>query len=244
MKRENDLSKKYCIYQHKNITTGQSYIGQALMPISNRWKGKEKAYINCSKFYNALCEYGWDGFEHNILEDNLSLQEANEKEVYYINYFNAINNGYNIRLGGNNGGNWSQEAKEHFSTIAKNKQAWVGDKNPRHIHPLVGAENGMYGKHHSDITKQKISEKRKGTTVSFQTKEKISKFMNEQHPRAKKVLCLETNEVFLSARKAALYYNCGNSTISRVCNGQRESFHGLHFKYISEEEYNILCQSL
>ncbi len=96
---------------------------------------------------------------------------------------------------------------------------WKGDLNPRHLDPLYGERNGMYGKHHTEETKKKISEALTGREISDEQKQKISEFMNTNHPRAKKVRCIETGEIFPSARKAAEKYNTVHSCIARVCNG-------------------------
>jgi len=58
-------------------------------------------------------------------------------------------------------------------------------------------------------------------------------------PIAKKVLCIETNEIFPSATKAGQKYGIDNSSISKVCRGQR-NYAGnhpdtgipLHWKYL------------
>lgn len=57
---------------------------------------------NSTYFWNAIKKYGWNNFEHYILESNLTLEEANEKERYYISYYNSSNNlyRYNLTLGG------------------------------------------------------------------------------------------------------------------------------------------------
>ena len=57
------------------------YIGQT-NNIKARWK--PSAYKNCVKFYNAILYYGWENFSHIILENNLTFEEANIKEEYYI----------------------------------------------------------------------------------------------------------------------------------------------------------------
>ena len=42
--------------------------------------------------------------DFSIVEDNiLTPEEANAKEIYYIEYYNSYYNGYNSTLGGNSG---------------------------------------------------------------------------------------------------------------------------------------------
>ncbi len=112
------MGKEYCIYIHINKINNKVYIGQtSQFPPSKRWLGGE-GYQNCPKFYNAIKKYGWDNFEHIILEKGLTLIQANEKEQYYIKLYNSIDNGYNIKVGGSN----SELTKEHKNKIRKSNQ--------------------------------------------------------------------------------------------------------------------------
>lgn len=91
------------------------YIGQT-NNIKARWK--PGAYKNSVKFYNAILHYGWENFSHIILEENLSLEEANIKEEYYIKKYNTIENGFNLLSGGLNR-LASQETKNKMSQTRK-----------------------------------------------------------------------------------------------------------------------------
>lgn len=107
--------RDWCVYKHICKITNKVYIGQT-NNISTRWK--PSAYKNCTKFYNAIQKYGWDNFDHIILESNLTLQEANEKEAYYIELYNSINDGYNLSYGGLNK-LASEETKKKMSETRK-----------------------------------------------------------------------------------------------------------------------------
>ena len=110
-----DGVRSWCVYKHTLKETGQVYIGQT-NNIKNRWK--PSAYKNCIKFYNAIQKYGWDNFEHEILANELTLEEANELETKFIIEYNSINNGFNLNTGGDNK-LASQETKEKMSKIRK-----------------------------------------------------------------------------------------------------------------------------
>ena len=56
------------------------------------------------------------------MEDNLTLEEANVKEQDYIKLYDATNyeKGYNLRIGGENGGTkvvYSEKFKERYKTV-------------------------------------------------------------------------------------------------------------------------------
>lgn len=92
----------YTIYAHKNKINGKIYIGQTKQEPEKRWKNGA-GYKNCTLFYEAIKKYGWNNFEHIILEQKeMSQEEANNKEDFYIKLYNSknINFGYNINDGG------------------------------------------------------------------------------------------------------------------------------------------------
>lgn len=59
-------------------------------------------YKHCNYFYNAILKYGWLNVHHEILRDNLTVEEANNLEKYYIKYYRSNDKryGYNILEGG------------------------------------------------------------------------------------------------------------------------------------------------
>lgn len=92
----------WCIYMHTNKINGKVYIGQTCQKPEDRWQNG-KGYQHNPLFYNAIQKYGWDGFEHEIIEREIQTQEeANQKEIYYISYYNSYEEGYNLTKGGNN----------------------------------------------------------------------------------------------------------------------------------------------
>lgn len=237
------MERKYVVYVHINKINQKTYVGQTCN-IQRRWRSNGIEYYDYNKsdqdqniFWKALQSYGWNNFDHIILKENLTLDEANYWEDYYINFYHSkyFENGYNIRDAGSRG-SLSESTKQKLSNAAKAKKSWQGDNNPRHLDPLYGERNGMYGKHHSEETKQKISQALKGKTRTEEQKQKISDFLNTSHPRAKKVRCIETGEIFLSARKAAGAYNTSHTYISRVCNGQRKTTQGKHWEWYNDSD--------
>lgn len=98
-----------------------------------------------------------------------------------------------------------------------------------------GEGNPFYGKHHSDKTKKKISDslkgKYKGEKHPFygkhHSKESLQKISNSRKSKGgKKIICLNTGEVFPTMMDAARWCGLSNSSsIGQICNhtGQRKT---------------------
>ncbi len=116
------MDKEYYIYMHKNKINGKIYIGQSCQTPSRRWGKQGERYKGCSYFYSAIQKYGWDNFEHIILEQSLDTFEANIRETYWIKYYETtdINKGYNLKEGGNTQ-LYSEESKNKMKESAKNR---------------------------------------------------------------------------------------------------------------------------
>lgn len=170
----------FIIYMHRNKINNKVYIGQTLNP-KKRWEYNGVHYKGSPKFYNAIQKYGWDNFEHIILKENLTLEEANYFEKYYIEKYNSVNNGYNIRAGGENG-SWPEDIRQKISK--SNKETWA-----------IKRKDEVYLKKHRENQKEKVG---------------------------KKVICLNTGEVFATQIEASIWCGLKDSTpISRCCKKER-----------------------
>ena len=89
---------------HTNKLNDKKYIGITSLKLYDRWRKEGKGYTHCKCFYNAIQKYGWNNFEHSVLVENLSKNEASRLEKAYISYYNSqVPNGYNIDEGGSTG---------------------------------------------------------------------------------------------------------------------------------------------
>ena len=50
-------------------------------------------------FYKALRKFGFENFEFKIIEE-CNPDELNNKEIYWVNFYNSYHNGYNMTPGG------------------------------------------------------------------------------------------------------------------------------------------------
>lgn len=195
--------EKYYVYLHLNKINGKRYYGITSEKNPEiRWR---KGYSHNKHFESAIKKYGWNNFEHLIIASNLSKQEAEFMEQKLIAQYSTNNQqyGYNLTSGGGAGiFRHSEESKKLMSEHTKGKL------------------NPMYGKHHTEETKQKIS-----------------KALSNHPNTSKRVLCIETNEVYPSSREAERQLGIPHYSINQVCNGKQKTAGKKHWKYISEEEY-------
>ena len=121
MEKEETL---YTLYKHKCKANNKVYIGLTNKIANERWKDGN-GYKSNFDLFKDIREYGWeDGFEHEIIRDNLSYEEAKEAEIYLIKLYDATNpeRGYNNRFGGSYGAfRRSSEIGEKIKNLRKAK---------------------------------------------------------------------------------------------------------------------------
>lgn len=130
------------------------YVYKGINLINNKiYIGQHKAQIFDESYFGsgtlwkrAINKYGLENIKIEIIEWCESREKLNEREAYWIKILNSQNKkiGYNIS---------------------------GSDSAP---HSMPGEKNPMYGKKHSQETKNKISEKAKNRVMSEKTKQKIS----------------------------------------------------------------------
>lgn len=102
------------VYIHTS-PSGKSYVGQTYTLGDARWIQHRLSARNGrkTKFARALRKYDQDeDWSHAILWVSDDRGETNEMETHMIEKFDAVENGYNIKLGGEGGGRWSEECRK------------------------------------------------------------------------------------------------------------------------------------
>lgn len=87
---------KFTIYIVTNDVNDKVYIGQTTKSIHERFN--EHCSYSFSKIGNAIQSIGKEHFTVSLLDDTAAnLDELAEKEEFYIQKYNSIENGYNSR---------------------------------------------------------------------------------------------------------------------------------------------------
>ena len=91
------------IYKITNDINDKIYIGKTLSSIEKRFSEhlKDSSRLKNEKrpLYNAMNKYGIEHFNVELIEE-VSLENLEEREKYWINFYNSYEKGYNATLGG------------------------------------------------------------------------------------------------------------------------------------------------
>lgn len=218
----------WSIYKHTNLITNQVYIGITNQNPEDRWGKNGKGYSQQPKFFNAILEYGWRNFKHEILFNNIQSEiEARQLETNLIQQYDAIENGYNDIISYNH------------KDMPHNKITQYIDINTNKIYSSM-----------KDIAKElKVSP----STISYyfsrgqqlcqghllMDKDIYDSLSYEEQQRLKnsitqKVMCIETNEIFNSPEEAGKKYSDkkgAKAYILQACRNNTTAYKK-HWKFI------------
>ena len=225
----------YTVYQHKNKINEKVYIGITSQKPEQRWGNNGINYKSSPHFYSAIQKYGWDNFEHNILFENLSREEACLKEQELIKFFNSMNReyGYNSTSGGENF-IMNKETRQKISKALKGNKNGLG--HPCSEEKRKKISEAQKGKTLTEEHKKKLSEaakKRKTPPCSDTKKKKISN--SNYHNKIKRaVYCEELDTIYESVQECGRQLGIPATSISKVCRGRGKTVKGYHLKYYND----------
>ena len=232
--------------------------------ICKRWRGNGCAYKSNLHFWQAIQKYGWDGFQHEIIYENISHEEACQREIELIAKYNACDRlyGYNKSPGGDSplvihcGGDHhffgKHLSKEHRQKLSEAKKGehhpWYGKHLPEETRKKIGDANR--GRSISEEQKEQHRQANLGKKASKETREKMSIAQkNRKRPpdigkrisdgKAKKPviqlsLSGEVIQIFPSVSQAAKEFQIASGSICKCCKGTLGSSGGFKWAYADE----------
>lgn len=178
--------------------SGKSYIGQA-QDLYSRKKDflldpcNHNYTSNNSKIDKARRKYtNFNEWKYTIIE-YCSIDELNEREKFYINYYDTFNNGYNCTEGGDGvrGYRFNDEQRQHISNQIK------GNKHPN------------YGKHTTNEVLQKLKDANKENSIPIEQYTLEGEYITEYpsiREAARQVNCNHSN---IKKALKGTYKSCG-----------------------------------
>lgn len=113
------------IYKLTNVIDNKCYIGQTTRTVEERVLEHFKYHLNgqshCRKLSFAIKKYGPENFKIETIDTAISVDELNNKEVYWVKFYDSIGNGYNLAAGGDNR-LISDETREKLSKAGKGRK--------------------------------------------------------------------------------------------------------------------------
>jgi hypothetical protein len=139
------------IYSALNIRNGKRYIGQTIHSLDSRRRGHYRYKKNNHFFYALQKNRGL--FLWTILDTASDKQELDNKEAFWIQFYNTTNReyGYNKQQGGSGRGIIHNDTRVLLSLAGRN----------RTLEQRKRAAQIQSGKKYSEKSKKKMSEKKK-----------------------------------------------------------------------------------
>lgn len=220
----------YSVYIH-TFPNGKKYIGVTSLKPELRWGANGCNYKN-PYMVNAIKKYGWDNIAHEIVAENLTVDQASQMEIELIQKYNSADKryGYNISLGGVESKICSEQTKEKLrqanlgKVMSEESKRKIGEFN-RGRHPteealqhmreaqkksFANGNNAM----HSPEARAKMAQKKKGRKLPDYITQKASEA--KYHP----VKNIKTEVVYESIKAACEDTGLNRGTIIRQCRGK------------------------
>lgn len=208
------------IYKITNKLNNKVYIGLTTRTLDIRWK--EHLRHSSQKIDAAITEFGARNFTIELIEE-CNIDIIDNKEQYWIQYYNSFDNGYNLTAGG-------RDDKMIFMPIKIKEVKKLWDK-------------GYNQKKIVDETKLNVETVHNYLVKSGVTKEDIRARANIKIGQSKAVAVnqydlkgnfIKTWNSITDAARNVGKVNSGTGNISMVCKGKRGSAYGYKWKYANE----------
>lgn len=241
------MEEKGTIYKIKNLVNGKVYIGQTVNKVQRRWQDhrsmlKRNTHDN---FYlqNAWNKYGEENFAFEVVGEYYT-HELDDTEIQLISKYKKLNKSYNLESGGNSQKKLHETTKQKLSIAIKNLHENDSEYRDKYLEAIARKvicintgkvyESIAEASRELDVNYDNIHQVCCGNNNSVKLQdEKYYQFAYYEEGKkyelkelrnikeSKRVVCVNTGEVFESTRDASSKIGVQQSHISQCCNGKR-----------------------
>lgn len=116
-----ELGSVYLIY---NDINNKKYVGQTIQSLTRRFNqhcSSDKVGRSCNMYIKrAIHKYGRNNF-HIVLLERCPIEQLNEREKYWIQFYHSYENGYNLTKGGQDSNYFNIHRLENIIDLEKFK---------------------------------------------------------------------------------------------------------------------------
>lgn len=204
------------IYVITNNINNKVYVGQTWRPLNERFS-QHKRDGKCLKLHRAFNKYGKEKFDISLCTIAHSQEILDYWECFFIEKYDSIKNGYNIREGGSKG---------KLSPISKKK-----------ISKALRGNTNSKDRKLSITHKNRISQSNKGKKLTKKHRENLSKSHLKINKKDQEKIC-ELFQKNFSCVDLANKFNCTDGCIRNILKRNNISSKKMNLKKIEED----VCQ--
>ncbi len=239
------------IYKITNKINNKVYIGQTVRPITDRFKRHINDAINNNldtHFARAIRKYGAENFSVELIDTAINQDELNQKEQYWIQYYDSVHLGYNetdaiYKCGGNT---YLSKTDDELNEIGRKiSSSKIGNLNPKarklkckniateeeiHFETFRDCKDYFQESNHNFAVrrcKRTVRSLYKNVWMfAYEEDDYVEYNQNKRTRTHIKVLDLETNEekFFKTYSEAERYYGLNNRELSKITHIKGEEF--------------------
>ena len=213
--------RDFYTYIHMKETTGEIfYVGKGQGNRFKTTKSRSEYWKRTAKKYGVIV----DIVAHGISEHEALLLEKKLIKIYGRKNL-GTGNLVNLTDGGEGYSGYicTDETRRKLSEAGKGRKHT--EEHKQYMSDI------MKGRVFSDETILKMRNARLGKKLTEEQRIKA----RDSRPSSRKVVCMETGEVFKSASEAARWVGVDTTSICKVCKGKHKHAKGFKFKYFEEE---------
>lgn len=205
--------RQYTVYVH-TTPNEKKYVGQTRNVPEKRWQNGG-GYHHNEYFTRAIRKYGWENIDSEIVYENLTLEEANSREIELIELHRTTdsNKGFNFQSGGRNNRHRKETIENAlYSTINYEKAKEIRNiyRQGKTTQEELSLKYNISRRSIGDVITNKTWYDKNYEVYTIQTNEKTANLLRKEYSTGK------YTQLYLSKK-----YNVHKNVVSSIIRNDR-----------------------